>query len=246
MQKRFRWISLFGLMVAAIIISTFSVQATQTDTVSVRCNLAQVTGQSDTTAPYMRIQVALASDLSQILATKVVNVHRNGTYNGSLNYERQAENTLLIVSIGEWDGQNYLNPAAMVGYYCNQNGGSSSAGPTPPPTPMPSEAPSYYIAYFSGDQYYIAAGGCVTLSYWVVGAESITLQASNSSAEPELILDNPNQRIVCPSAADGYVPGEPVTYTLNVVYLNGLQDSAYVSVQEYSDNYPTPVPTPQG
>jgi hypothetical protein len=371
MQRRFRWISVFGLMMAAVIISTFSVQATQSDTASVRCNMSQIAGQIDTGAPYMRIEVALASDLSQILATKVINVHRNGTYSANLNYERQAENTLLIVSIGQWDGQNYISPASLSSYYCTQTGGNSpieatptqipptgpivvtgeacyywpfasymgayagaqgvilpndlgitvqmfaqpglpsdtvaylSAGSnftildgpycsyydelgeqvssrrwfievdglmgwveeyadltlsgqgflfffttdpdgnaTPAPSPMPSEAAEYYIAYFSSDQYYISAGACITLSYWVVGAQSITLQASNSSAEPEAIFDNPNQRVICPSAADYYVPGEAVTYTLNVVYLNGLQDSAYVSVQDDADYPATPMPTP--
>lgn len=93
-----------------------------------------------------------------------------------------------------------------------------------------SAASPYRIVYFTADRTVIEPGGCVTLSYWVVGARLVALYGSNWTTGPEIIRDNPNQRVVCPSAAGGYVPGAPVTYTLGALLLNGQIDHRSVTI----------------
>src|SRR5207248_2282669 len=99
----------------------------------------------------------------------------------------------------------------------------------------------YHIEYFKADRTTIPAGGCVVLSYWVVGAQQITLQGSNWPNGPEIITDNPSQQTVCPSAAGNYVPGQPVVYTLSVTYLNGKTESRAITIQVL---LPAPSPVP--
>jgi hypothetical protein len=137
MQKRFRWFSLFGLIIIILIIGALSVQAEEWYSVSVRCNLATVTGHIDSDAPYMLITVAPVSDLSQLLASKVVHVRPDGNYSAHVNFPRQAENSFLTVTVAQWDGQEYLNVPSPNDYTCSQSGGMPSGEPTPAPTPMP-------------------------------------------------------------------------------------------------------------
>lgn len=135
MQKRFYGIVLFGLLMAIVIFSTASAQVSEVTIISVRCNLAHFVGKIGTDAPYVQVQVARIDDLSEVLAEKVVNVRSDGQFTVAMNYPRQAENSYLLFTIGEWDGQEYLDIPVPLDYYCNQFGGNSSAEPTPAPTP---------------------------------------------------------------------------------------------------------------
>jgi hypothetical protein len=137
MQKRFRWFSLFGLIILLVIIGVFASQAQEWYAVSVRCNLATVTGHIDSDAPYMLITVATVSDVSQVLASRVIRVRPDGNYSAHINFPRQAENSYLMVTIGQWDGQEYVSVPSGADYYCSQSGGMPSGGPTPAPTPTP-------------------------------------------------------------------------------------------------------------
>jgi len=117
--------------------------------------------------------------------------------------------------------------------------------PFPLPTATIPWAPAndYRIAYFTADQTTIPVGGCVTLSYWAVGARQITLHGSNWRSGPEIIKDNPNQRTVCPSASGAFSPRQPVVYTLAVIYLNGRFDSNRITIRALPAA-PSPVPSP--
>src|SRR5690349_8258237 len=128
MQKRFRWFSLFGLIILLVIIGVFVTQAQEWYTASVRCNLATVTGHIDSDAPYLYITVAPVSDLSQILATKVVRVRPDGNYNAHINFPRQAENSYLMVTVAQWDGQDAIGVPYWIDYTCSQSGGMPSGG----------------------------------------------------------------------------------------------------------------------
>jgi hypothetical protein len=101
-------------------------------TLSVTCTRTRVEGSTEVRARYVRVQVTLASDLSRTLVTEVVRVGRDRNYSASLTYPRQPQNTLLIISVGEWDGSQYLRPATLLSSACNRHGGSQ---PTPAPSP---------------------------------------------------------------------------------------------------------------
>ncbi|MFN8371408.1 MAG: hypothetical protein U0694_00815 [Anaerolineae bacterium] len=226
-----------------------AVDAAAVSSLRVTCVRTRIEGVTEVSARYVRVQVTLASDLTNVLASRVVRVGRNQRFSATLNYPRQREGTLLVVSAGEWDGSQYLRPATISSAACSSSGNTTPTVPPPPtlfPTPtwVPTlpPTPQNGIAYFTADRTSIEEGGCVTLSYWVVGAQSVTLFGSNWTGQPEVINDNPNQRIVCPSAAGGYVPGQPVTYTLNAVLLDGSSVSASVTIQV--GTLPTPAPTP--
>ena len=124
-----------------LFLSTQSAQAASTDALSVTCIRTQVTGSASGSAPYIRVQVTLASDLTHTLATKAVKVDHKGRFTLSLSYPRQARDTLLIVSIGEWDGHQYLAPATLQSRLCNPQGGTDPQAPGATPTWVPTTIP---------------------------------------------------------------------------------------------------------
>jgi hypothetical protein len=139
-----RIVRVFVLLLVSIVIFSLlpAADAATITNLSVTCARTRVEGDTEVRSRYVRVQVSLASDLSQTLATQVVRVGRDRHYSASLNYHRQPENTLLVVSVGEWDGSQYLRPATLVSAACNRHGGTQ---PTPPPTPtiiMPPATPT--------------------------------------------------------------------------------------------------------
>jgi hypothetical protein len=128
-----------ALLLGALILALLpNAQAATISSLRATCTRTRVEGFTEVRSRYVRVQVTLASDLSHVLATKVERIGRNQHYNVSLNYPRQPENTRLIVSVGEWDGSQYLLPATLIGIDCNRHGGITS--PTPVPTPTPFDA----------------------------------------------------------------------------------------------------------
>lgn len=215
------------------------------NTTIVTCNFTLTEGYfTQSNAPFVRLRVNLASNLNIELGSAVAPVS-NAYYAVSVSYPTQPEGTRLIISIGGWNGSQYVGPATIFGQDCAGTGGTPTFVPSvvPSATSTPSPSVNYHIEYFTADQTSIPAGGCVVLSYWVVGAQQITLYGSNWSGGPEIITDNPNQRTNCPSAAGNYVPGQPVVYTLNVTYLNGQTESRSITIQVGLPATPTLVPT---
>ena len=86
--------------------------------VNVTCSQTQVRGSIyQPLAPNVRVDVSLASDLTVKLASTVVPIV-DINYSATLNYVLQSPNTRLIVSIGEWDGTQYVRPAQLFGRDC--------------------------------------------------------------------------------------------------------------------------------
>ncbi len=121
-------------------------QAATVKDLKVRCDQTEVNGKTEVSAPYVRVQIALASNLTTILASDVFPVKSRsnspqgkgtGAYSARLDYPSQPEGTLLVVAVGEWDGQRYLLPATMASQNCH--GSALPPGPTLPPTPVPTD-----------------------------------------------------------------------------------------------------------
>jgi hypothetical protein len=225
-------------LLASLLLSITHVSAATADTLSVTCTRTRIKGRTEIEADSVRVQIVLASNLMEVVATKIVSVNANGEYSAALSYSRFTTDTLLVVSVGEWDVQQekYLMPATIQSRYCNPKGGKAPvAAPlvplpaTPAFTPIPMDI-NAHVEYFTADPNQITADGCTTLAYWVVGAQSLTLTNSNSTAAPEVISDNPNTRTICPSQSLGYVPGAPIVYTLDILYLNGLTERRSVTL----------------
>lgn len=125
-----------SLLNGFLAVSEFSTTPTQAATVNrlqVTCSHVMTNGRSS--APYVRVQVVLGSDLDIVLATRVVPTSR-GQYKATLSYPRQVNNTVLTVSIGNWDGTQYINPATLYSRNCS-HGTVPSATPTFVPTQIP-------------------------------------------------------------------------------------------------------------
>jgi hypothetical protein len=120
-----------------------TLQAAAVTALRVSCGSTRVRGVTEVAAPYVRVTVSLASDLSVQLAERTVSVsNRIGArYDTTLNYTQQPEGTRLIISVGEWDGQQYLRPATLMAQNCGRNG---RVTPTfiPSPTFVPSPTPT--------------------------------------------------------------------------------------------------------
>lgn len=117
-------------------------QAATIDSLTITCRRTTATGRIETRAPYVRVQVVLASNLSQTLATGVFRVGRYQSYTARLYYPRQAEGTLLVVSVGEWDGRQYLRPATLTSQTC-WDGGTMPPTYTPTAVMPPTLPPTY-------------------------------------------------------------------------------------------------------
>lgn len=148
------------------LIVTTPAQAASIDVLRVTCSRTTLRGRTELAAPFVRIQVVLASDLTVKLADQVVAVRNraDARYRVVVDYWQQVEGTQLIISVGEWDGQQYLRPATMVGRACRGGGGRASATPLPSftptfPPPLASATPvGNHIAYFTADTVIIPAG----------------------------------------------------------------------------------------
>jgi hypothetical protein len=151
-------------------------EAATVNNLQVRCDQTQVIGNTEVSAPYVRIQIALASNLTKILASEVVPVksqndflHSKGTgvYSAQLSYPRQPEGTLLVIAVGEWDGKQYLKPATMSSRACHAD--------SLPPTPVPSywEVTTTLISDTCGGA---STGATFPVSMTYDDRENITLQ----------------------------------------------------------------------
>jgi hypothetical protein len=104
---------------------------------NVTCTDAQIGGWTQLAANYMRVTASRADDLSVTLAEQVVAVepYAGAWYNAQLTYPQQPEGTLIVFSVGEWDGSQYLRPATIVSQNC------TTFVPTFVPTPLPTSVP---------------------------------------------------------------------------------------------------------
>lgn len=127
-----RVMSLFILIVAAAFWAIPHSRAATIDSLTVQCTYTTASGQVEVSAPEVRIQIVLASNLTTVLATGVFPVDSGGSYAAKLEYPTQVEGTLLVIAIGEWDGQKYVRPATMTSAPCA--GGGLIPMPTATPT----------------------------------------------------------------------------------------------------------------
>src|SRR5262245_38805804 len=76
-SSRFRLVSLFiaiGLLIGAQFVGLSPALAATIDKISVTCQWVAVRGKTEVRAPFVRVQAVLGSDLTHVLATKVVPV----------------------------------------------------------------------------------------------------------------------------------------------------------------------------
>lgn len=97
----------------------------------VSCSSTVVVGQVGIPAPYVRLTLSQSNPIQQI-ASVVVPVEPDGSFQATASYPQQPEGALLLGAIGEWDGTWWLRPAATFGAYCQ----SDEFPPTPTPTPI--------------------------------------------------------------------------------------------------------------
>ena len=132
---RFGMVCLVGmllLLVGAQMVMVSPALAATIDKINVSCRFVSVQGKTEVNAPFVRVQVVLASDLTRVIAQQVVSTRprAGAAYTANLDIRRAhlAEGTLLVISVGEWDGRRYLRPATITSAACGQAG-------TPQPTP---------------------------------------------------------------------------------------------------------------
>ena len=90
--------------------------------ITVGCSITHATVTLTVPAPFLRINVYRASDLTTALATKVVRVYGGvgSKHRITVHYPVQTVSTHLIVAVGEWDGTKFLVPATFAGADCIQ------------------------------------------------------------------------------------------------------------------------------
>jgi hypothetical protein len=114
-----------------------------------------------------------------------------------------------------------------------------------PSTVLPVSASDGFIEYYRADQTVIPAGGCVTFTWSVVNAAKVTTFATNWPADVQpMVAENPGTAKYCPSAAGGYVPGEPVDYTLTAYYPDGRNEQRTFTITYESPSAATPTTIP--
>lgn len=127
-------ISVLGF-VLLIMVAVSPAYAATIDSVTVTCDQVTISGRTEIRAPFVRIQVALGSNLNDLLAKKVVPVRfvRGAAYRATLDISGHdlPDGTLLVISAGEWSGYHYLRPATIISAQCDGGTGST---PTPTPT----------------------------------------------------------------------------------------------------------------
>jgi hypothetical protein len=123
MKHRTRLIisGLLTIATALVIIHLFSAlpaQAASIEDITVTCQSIRVHGRTDVSAPYVKVQVVLASNLMQVLAVQTVSTQsRAGAKFDALLSIREAHlavGTRVVVTAREWDGFNYLLPGGMI------------------------------------------------------------------------------------------------------------------------------------
>ncbi len=145
------------LVVGVLFIRTSPADAATIDRLYVSCSQVIVDGKTEVVAPFVKVQVALASNLSNIIAQKVVRTRTRvgADYHAVLDLSpaHVPNGTLLVIAAGEWNGIRYIKPATITSSYCSVGGGTppptptqppitpslipTTVGGTPPPTPIP-------------------------------------------------------------------------------------------------------------
>ncbi len=122
-----------GLLVAAfILLSMQLLQAASITDITVTCQYVTVSGKTEVNTSYVRVQVVLGSDLTQVLSQQVVKTRprAGASYRAKLKISQAhlAEGTHVVIAVGEWDGTKYLRPATLTGADC---GTTNAVTPTP-------------------------------------------------------------------------------------------------------------------
>jgi hypothetical protein len=142
MKRSLARLSMACLLAAGIAAFASPDQAAHAATVrqiTASCSAATVSGSVAKYAPYVRITVALASDLSQTIARVYTRVRPGKSYRQTFPYQSpQPDGTNLIFAVCESNGRQCLRQAVMVSAVCQ----SDSASPTPPPTTAPTSVPT--------------------------------------------------------------------------------------------------------
>lgn len=147
-----KWALFFCLGV--ITTAVWVTNAVQTDYVRINCQRAIIRGTIDVPASYVRLTVSLASDLSQTLAEEII-ILDGDTFETTLAYDLQPDGTRLILAVGEWDGEAYIQPATLSSYVCGNINPTEETLFAPYPTYTPSPAPPTPIptqSYLSPNQ----------------------------------------------------------------------------------------------
>lgn len=134
MEHRTRMViaSLVIIVMALVALQLFSALPAKAATISemtVTCQYVHVRGKTEVNTPYVRVQVVLASDLTQVLAEQTVSTRpRAGAkYDARLSIggAHLAIGTHVIITASEWDGTRRLMPSVILGADC----GDKSATP---------------------------------------------------------------------------------------------------------------------
>lgn len=139
--------SLVAIIVVVASARSTSVFAAQVRLYDVECAKVRVAGVTTASAPFVRVTVATASNLTNTLATKLQGILPvvGRSFDITLEFAEQPASTRLIISVGEWDGRKYANPAVLYGQDC------ISKPPVPPAaipdTQFQSEALRFSIKY---------------------------------------------------------------------------------------------------
>jgi len=108
------------------------------DNLNATCQYVTVRGKTEVNTSFVRVQVVLASNLTTVISQQVVPTRprAGAAYKAVLDIRKAhlTEGTLLVISVGEWDGTRYLRPATLTSIECNHNGGTRLPTPTPLPT----------------------------------------------------------------------------------------------------------------
>lgn len=120
------------ILLGVLLINGSAVQAASISDISVTCQYVTVSGKTEVNTSYVRVQVVLGSDLTQVLSQQVVKTRprAGASYQAKLKISQAhlAEGTHVVIAVGEWDGTKYLRPATMTGADC---GKPNAATPTP-------------------------------------------------------------------------------------------------------------------
>jgi hypothetical protein len=105
-------------LLATLMFTTYQVRAATLPVLKVSCAITVVAGSVEVKAPFVRVRIFSADNLGTALASQVVPVNQFGTYVAALTYAPQPANSLLVISVGEWDGDEYLLPATIQSRPC--------------------------------------------------------------------------------------------------------------------------------
>ena len=146
---RFGMVGLVMIFLVVGSIQIFSISPTLAatiDDISATCRYVTVSGKTEANTSYVKIQVALASNLTEIIGQQVVST--NGHLRAGSSYKARldirgahiVDGTLLAIAIGEWDGKKYIQPATIISANCNPSG---IVSPTLTPSITPTTDPLF-------------------------------------------------------------------------------------------------------